>query len=90
MSGNLGRTRLTCRTRAGRQMQEFDRLPGPLRRWLAQAALPWSPRSARRIYSKELRRMGAPEPALARLSRTEAAMLARAQLEGPQPGAGAG
>ncbi|TQS73951.1 hypothetical protein ERN12_01640 [Rhodobacteraceae bacterium] len=36
-------------------MSEFDRLPPELRLWLAQAALPWSPRSAARAWRKALR-----------------------------------
>ena len=38
--GNLGQTRLRRRRRDGDAMAEFDRLPPPLRAWLAAAALP--------------------------------------------------
>lgn len=31
-------------------MATYDGLPAPLRRWLSEAALPWSPVSARRIW----------------------------------------
>lgn len=37
-------------------MAEYDRLPPVLRHWLAQAALPWSPTSARRAWRKAMRR----------------------------------
>lgn len=86
MSGNLGRTGLRRRARACAPMREFDRLPGPLRRWLAQAALPWSPRSARRIYERELRCCGDARRAIARLSLIEAQTLARAAPSAGQNG----
>ena len=35
-------------------MEEFDRLPAQLRRWLSNADLPWSPASVRRVYRKAL------------------------------------
>lgn len=61
-------------------MRAYDELPAPLRRWLAQAALPWSVPSALRIWSMELRRGGTADSALARLARAEAKMLARERL----------
>ena len=71
MRRNLS-TALPQRWRPG-GMAAFDRLPPPLRAWLAQAALPWSPASALRIWR------AAPDPAaaLARLAAVEAATLAR-------------
>ncbi|WP_240643690.1 DUF6525 family protein, partial [Paracoccus siganidrum] len=36
-------------------IEEYDRLPPELRNWLAQAALPWSPHSALRLWRKYLR-----------------------------------
>ena len=59
-------------------MAEFDRLPPAARRWLAQAVLPWSARSVRRLWGRALRDAGGDEAAvLARLDRAEAARLAR-------------
>ena len=57
-------------------MHRFDTLPPPLRAWLREAALPWSPQSALKIWNKACRE-GGPEAALVRLSKVEAAMLAR-------------
>lgn len=71
MRRNLA-TSLPKRWRKG-GMAAYDRLPPPLRAWLAQAALPWSPHSALKIW----RRAGDPHAALARLTAAEAAMLAR-------------
>lgn len=58
-------------------MCAFDALPGPLRRWLAQASLPWSPSSCRRIWQSARSRGESAEAVLARLDRAEARPLAR-------------
>ncbi len=55
-------------------MRDFDALPPALRHWLATARLPWSPRSARRIWAKY---QGDAAAALASLERAERATLAR-------------
>ncbi|MGR3782773.1 MAG: DUF6525 family protein [Albimonas sp.] len=74
--GNLA-TDLARRRRRGDPMDGYDRLPRELRRWLAQAALPWSPRSCLRLWRAELRRAGG-DPVLAaeRMSRIETRRLA--------------
>ncbi|MTH78500.1 hypothetical protein GL286_12240 [Paracoccus aestuariivivens] len=59
-------------------MDSFDRLPKELRQWLAQAALPWSPRSVRRIWHEATRCGGAGfADALARLAAAERRALRR-------------
>ncbi|WP_276617454.1 DUF6525 family protein [Qingshengfaniella alkalisoli] len=40
------------RRRRANSMASFDGLPPELRRWLAQAALPWSAHSARRLWRR--------------------------------------
>ena len=52
MTGNLGSTALKRRRRATNPMMTHDTLPQPLRSWLAEAALPWSPKSCKRIWDK--------------------------------------
>ncbi|MFT5626707.1 MAG: hypothetical protein ACI8Z0_003218 [Lentimonas sp.] len=52
MTGNLGYTALKKRRRAADPMVTYDRLPQPLRSWLAGAVLPWSPKSCKRIWEK--------------------------------------
>lgn len=70
------KTSLRKRRRAGDPMREFDHLPRTLRIWLAEAALPWSPRSVRRLWSKALQQSGGCETrALAHLSEIEAKRL---------------
>lgn len=39
-------------------MVAYDRLPADLRAWLAQAALPWSPHSALRIWCSAMKTCG--------------------------------
>ncbi|WP_339949675.1 DUF6525 family protein [uncultured Albimonas sp.] len=78
-AGNRGATALRARRRAGDPMAEFDRLPQPLRRWLARAVLPWSPRSAARAWSRARRACNGDEAAaLARLDALQAQALAAA------------
>lgn len=75
MTRNLTSPR--ARWRAANPMAEHDRLPSALRHWAAQAALPWSARSLRRLWARALRETGSQEAALARLSVAEAATLRR-------------
>lgn len=59
-------------------MREFDALPPPLRHWLSEALLPWSPRSVRKMWARALvRSCGNPAVALAALDRAELKTLAR-------------
>ncbi|PYE85982.1 DUF6525 family protein [Pseudoroseicyclus aestuarii] len=89
MSGrrcNLGACDLPRRRRSAPPMEAFDRLPPALRRWLAQAALPWSPASARRAWRAALGRTGGCEiAACEELSRIEAAQLRRNAGPAPAP-----
>lgn len=72
MSGNLGRTGLRRRRGSATPMADYDRLPPDLRAWLAEAALPWSPRSVARVFGKALaRRRGDRAAALAELDRLQ-------------------
>ena len=79
MTRNLGQCDLR-RTRRNRDpMVAYDRLPPPLRRWLSQAALPWSPTSARRIWTRAQAKGLTADEALAVLGRAEARTLAKDQ-----------
>ncbi|MFV0243954.1 MAG: DUF6525 family protein [Qingshengfaniella sp.] len=49
------RSTLKCRRRVSDPMAAYDRLPMDLRLWLAQAALPWSARSALNVWRRALR-----------------------------------
>lgn len=59
-------------------MERYDRLPAELRQWLADAALPWSPHSALRIWNRLHHECGGDIDAIRRrLERAEARMLAK-------------
>ncbi len=77
MTRNLGATSLRRKRRPGNPMQSYDALPEPLRHWLSQAALPWSPTSAQRIWKRAVSDGLDVQGALNKLSRAEERMLAR-------------
>jgi len=76
---NLGQCSLRRKRRSGDPMAAFDDLPTPLRQWLSQAALPWSPSSTRRIWLKSRAKGLSPEDTLLSLSQAESKTLARDQ-----------
>ncbi|MEL7125376.1 MAG: DUF6525 family protein [Pseudomonadota bacterium] len=77
MNRNLGQCSLRRKRRAADPMTAFDHLPAPVRQWVAQAALPWSPASVRRIWSKSRAKGLSAEEALQSLTHAEARALAR-------------
>jgi hypothetical protein len=79
-AGNVARNLRSpaIRRRSAGGLSAYDRLPEPVRRWVAQAALPWSARSVRGVWARALSAAGGCEAAaLARLDRIEARALAR-------------
>ena len=66
-----------CNRRLRDPMRDYDRLPPELRQWLAQAALPWSPQSAKRIWH----RAGGGRSALDKLAAAEAATLQKEERQ---------
>ena len=54
MKNNLGVTRMHTRKRLKNNLSDFDCLPKNLRQWLCNASLPWSAKSAQRIYNRVL------------------------------------
>jgi len=74
---NLGATSLPRKRRAADPMRCYDALPGPLRLWLSQAALPWSPASAKRLWNRARAKGLSTEEALAALSAAENKTLLR-------------
>ncbi|RYH01608.1 hypothetical protein EU805_13190 [Salipiger sp. IMCC34102] len=82
MSRNLGQTSLK-RRQSNNPMRDFDALPPELRRWLADASLPWSPRSCRRIWMRARSDGCGIDTVLARLDRAQAKTLARDTVQIP-------
>ena len=77
MTRNLGACSLRRKRRSVDPLQIYDTLPAPLRRWLSEAALPWSPASAKKIWARALANGMTQDEALAYLAQAEARMLAR-------------
>lgn len=77
MNRNLGQCSLRRKRRSRNPMETFDGLPAPVRTWVAQAALPWSPASARRIWSQSRAKGLSDDEALLALTQAEARTLAR-------------
>ncbi len=77
MSRNLGDTSLRRKRRSVDPMQTYDTLPSPLRAWLSQAALPWSPTSARKIWKRAQAKGLSADETLALLCQVETKTLAR-------------
>ena len=82
---NLGQTTLKRARRRGASMRDFDRLPGRLCAWLADAILPWNPRTARRAYLRAYARTRDEGRAIAALERLQGRLVARdaARVWGP-------
>lgn len=75
------RTSLSLSKARRETMAAFDRLPAPLRTWLADARLPWSPDSARRAWRRAMwKSMGRTKAALAQMDQLEEERLARDAL----------
>lgn len=77
MTRNLGTTSLARKRRATDPMRNYDALPSPLRQWLAQANLPWSTTSARKLWDRARAQGLSAEDALSTLTEAEARTLAR-------------
>lgn len=58
-------------------MQEYDRLPAELRKWLAAANLPWGAQSVRKAYESAMARTGSKDQALTELDALQARLLAK-------------
>ncbi|MEM7524350.1 MAG: DUF6525 family protein [Pseudomonadota bacterium] len=82
-SRNLGATSIRIKRRNADPMRIYDGLPAPLRQWLSEAALPWSPASARRIWKNASGRGLCVEEALSELTLAEARTLARDRSADP-------
>lgn len=82
-SSNRGATPIKVKRRNEDPMHAYDALPAPVRNWLSQAAMPWSPASCRRILRKAKARGEGIDQVLARLDQAERKTLAKHQ--GGQP-----
>ncbi|AVW89887.1 DUF6525 family protein [Celeribacter baekdonensis] len=74
---NRGTTGLKPKRRSEDPMRAYDNLPAPVRAWLSEATLPWSPASCRKIVRRAQARGEGLAQILARLDRAEQKTLAR-------------
>lgn len=81
MTGNLGATSLKKRHRTADTMAMYDALPQPLRNWLTATALPWSPKSCKRIWDKSRKDGLDTKQTLTRLMRAEQKALTRDKIK---------
>lgn len=66
------------RRAAPNPMAEFDALPPEVRGWIAEAVLPWSARSVRRLWREAMAQAGGDAAAArARLDQAQARLIAR-------------
>ncbi len=77
MCGNRGRTSLKLKRRSEDPMRDYDRLPPELRAWLAEAVLPWRPRSVRRAFERAVARTRDRAGALEELDRLQDRLVAK-------------
>lgn len=58
-------------------MRDYDDLPVELRAWIAEAKLPWGPKSVYRRFSRALTQTGDIREALAELDRLQQKLIAK-------------
>ncbi len=77
MTGNTGQTTLPRRKSARDPMRVYDDLPPALRVWLANATMPWSPASCKKIWLRARARGETVETILGKLDHFENMTLAK-------------
>ena len=77
MLSNRGSTTLRRRGCARNPMREFDRLPPVLRRWMADAALPWRAKTVLAAYHKAMAKTGNPKDAISVLDEIQSRLVAK-------------
>ena len=68
INNNLGRTSLKRKRRNENPLLDYDRLPRALRAWVANAELPWRPRSVLKAYERAFSKTGDRNKALNELN----------------------
>lgn len=76
-NNNLGNTTLKRKRRDENSLLDYDRLPKNLRTWIANAELPWRPKSVLRAYERAYTKTGSIEEALFELSRLQHKLISR-------------
>ena len=74
-NSNLGSTNLKRKRRNENPILDYDRLPKELRKWIANAELPWRPKSVLKAYERAYSRTSNNKKAMNELSLSERIML---------------
>ena len=81
MNNNLGRTSLKRKRRNENPLLDYDRLPKELRAWVANAELPWRPRSVLKAYERAFSKTGDRNKALIELNYIQHRLVAKDAIE---------
>ena len=81
MNDNLGRTSLKRKKRNENPLLDYDRLPKELRAWVANAELPWRPRSVLKAYERAFSKTGDRNKALIELNYIQHRLVAKDAIE---------
>ena len=70
-NSNLGSTNLKRKRRNENPILDYDKLPKELRKWIANAELPWRPKSVLKAYERAYSRTGNSKKAMNELTRIQ-------------------
>ena len=68
INNNLGSTSLKRKKRNENPLLDYDRLPKELRAWVANAELPWRPKSVLKAYNRAYLKTGSRDKAMNELN----------------------
>ena len=77
MDNNLGKTSLKRKRRNENPLLDYDRLPRDLRAWIANAELPWRPRSVLKAYERAFSKTGGRNKAMNELNNIQHRLVAK-------------
>ena len=81
INNNLGRTSLKRKRRNENPLLDYDRLPKELRAWVANAELPWRPRSVLKTYERVFLKTGDRNKALNELNYIQHRLVSKDAIE---------
>ena len=77
MNNNLGKTSLKRKRQNENPLLDYDRLPRDLRAWIANAELPWRPRSVLKAYERAFSKTGDRNKAMNELNNIQHRLVAK-------------
>jgi hypothetical protein len=76
-NSNLGSTNLKLKRRNENPILDYDRLPKELRKWIANAELPWRPKSVLKAYERAFSKTGDRNEAMNELNNIQHRLVAK-------------